>query len=268
MKEMFCINPEKQVIACNVSKQKRKSAEERHTYYHFCSLENLQKILNSKAIKFNNIENFTGYAEYERKNIMQEFWNLVFIACFTSKLDSDDMWEDFGDHNKGACIEFRCPEIFHRDVLDSNRLVEAFNIEKEMIGKFGFNKSSVLKSNMCCKPNVFTQPIVDVILTDINYYTQEPKDNVVSIGDNNALNLSTVSSYVPIKLADENETRMIGILRSTHEILMEKIAYLLVPIKLKDIKLHFGKKVNEKDQQYYFNLLQQLQDKEKMRGMD
>ena len=57
-----------------------------------------------------------------------------------------------------------------------------------MIGKFGFNKSSVLKSNMCCKPNVFTQPIVDVILTDINYYTQEPKDNVVSIGDNNALN--------------------------------------------------------------------------------
>ena len=61
---------------------------------------------------------------------------------------------------------------------------------------------------------------------------------------------------------------MIGILRSTHVVFMEKIDYLLVPIKLGDVKLHFGKKVNKKDQQYYFNLLQQLKDKEKVGGMD
>lgn len=61
---------------------------------------------------------------------------------------------------------------------------------------------------------------------------------------------------------DEYETRVIGILRSTTAVNMKAISYLLVPIKLKYVKLTFGKRVCKEDRERYLSLLTRLKNEE------
>ena len=56
--------------------------------------------------------------------------------------------------------------------------------------------------------------------------------------------------------------QVIGILRSTTTISMKPISYLLVPIKLKYVKLTFGKRVCKKDRERYSFLLTRLKNEE------
>ena len=259
--KMLFIDPQKQVIELNSNKNLRLNAESRTEYHHFCSLDSLENILYSKTIKFNNIGNFDGPSEYERKNVAPEFWGQVFVACLTNKANSEELWEDFGDNGHGVRIDFTFPSIFHIDIFDKKRLVQPIGLNGEHYGEFGFSISSVKHEGITCNPNQFTQPIVDIILTDIAY-TDCPKSSSVRIEDIRVLNLSNVSTEVPMRFWDEYETRVIGILRSTTAVNMKAISYLLIPIKLKYVKLTFGKRVCKEDRERYLSLLTRLKNEE------
>ena len=255
------IGSQRQVIQLDADETNRRNAESRNRYYHFCSLDTLDAILRSKALKFNNISNFVGTDEYERKNVAPEFWGQVFVACLTYKPKSTELWNDFGDNGKGARIEFAFPSFFHEDVFDVRRLVHAIGFDGEEHESLGFSISSITRRGLTCTPNKFTQPIVDISLMDVNY-TNTAKASSIYIDDEKALNISSVSTDVPCAFLDEYETRVRGILRCTHDVYMPPISYLLVPINLKYMSIMFGKKVGTEDRQYYSKMLEALKTSE------
>lgn len=258
--KMF-IDSHRQVIQLNYDMGSRIKAEGRNKYYHFCSLSTLDSILESRAIKLNNIGHFEGADEYERKNVEPEFWGQVFVACLTSEPRSKELWNDFGDNGRGVRIDFSFPSIFHTDVFDKKRLVRAFGTDGKEYVELGFAASTATHPSLTCNPNRFTQPIVDISLMDVNY-TNTAKASSIYIDDGKALNISSVSTDVPCAFLDEYETRVRGILRCTHDVYMPPISYLLVPINLKYMSIMFGKKVGTEDRQYYSKMLEALKTSE------
>lgn len=254
--KMF-IDSHRQVIQLNYDMGSRIKAEGRNKYYHFCSLSTLDSILESRAIKLNNIGHFEGTDEYERKNVEPEFWGQVFVACLTSEPRSKELWNDFGDNGRGVRIDFSFPSIFHTDVFDKKRLVRAFGTDGKEYVELGFAASTATHPSLTCNPNRFTQPIVDISLMDVTY-TDELQISHVFIDGKKALNMSSVSTGVPFSFWKEYETRVRGILRCTHDVCISKIAYLLVPINFKYVSLKFGKKVNREIRQHYLDRLDAL----------
>ncbi len=257
MTEKTFIDSQRQVTLLDNDSKSRMRAESRQEYFHFCKLSALEGILESKAIKFNNIENIYDANEYERKNVEPEFWGQVFVACLTQAPDSETLWDDFGDNGRGVRINFAFPSVFHIDVLDKKRLVRTFGADDKEYEELGFAASAVTFPSLTCNPNKFTQPIVDISLTDITY-TNEPKASYIFIDRQKALNISSVSTEVPSFLWDEYETRVRGVLRCTHDVCISKISYLLVPINFKYVSLTFGKKVNREKCQHYIDKLDAL----------
>lgn len=255
--EKLFLDPSSQVIQLDSNTNSRKVAESRKVYHHFCSLNTLGAILESRAIKFNSIGNYDGADEYERKNVAPEFWGQVFVACFTNRPNSNELWNDFGDNGKGVRIDFTFPSVFHEDVFDAKRLVRSFGFDGKEHEELGFAVSTVTHSGFTCNPNRFTQPVVEISLMDVAY-TDMPKSSTVFIEGKKALNITSASTEVPFKFWNEYETRVRGILRCTHEVCMSKISYLLVPIKFKYVSIAFGKKVKMEDRQYYSDMLEAL----------
>ena len=68
-------------------------------------------------------------------------------------------------------------------------------------------------------------------------------------------NISNIAKYVPTGYSPEMETRAIGVLRATHEVILSQIDYILLPINLSNIKLHFGRKVNAEEEKFYTEML-------------
>lgn len=254
--KMF-IDSHRQVIQLNYDMGSRIKAEGRNKYYHFCSLSTLDSILESRAIKLNNIGHFEGADEYERKNVESEFWGQVFVACLTSEPRSKELWNDFGDNGRGVRIDFTFPSIFHIDVFDKKRLVRAFGVDGKVCEELGFATGAVARFSPTCNPNRFTQPIVDISLMDVTY-TDAPTINHVFIDGDKALNMSSVSTEVPCSFWDEYETRVRGVLRCTRDVYISQISYLLVPINFKYVSLTFGKKVNREIRQHYLDRLDAL----------
>ena len=248
------LSPNLQVFQINSNLDNRKSAESRKVYHHFCSLNALEAILRSQAIKFNNIANFGGAGEYERKNVDPDFWGQIFIACLTNNLNSNELWNDFGDNGKGVRIDFTFSTVFHIDVLDEKRLVRSFGIDGKESKELGFSVSAVSRPGLTCNPNRFTEPIVDISLMDVAY-RNTPKIDHVFLKQGKALNMSSVSTEIPSMFQNECETRVRGILRCTQDVYIDKISYLLVPIKLKYMNVTFGKRVDEKVRRYYLDML-------------
>lgn len=255
--EKMFIDSRRQVIELYFDMDSRIVAESRNKYYHFCSLSTLDSILESRAIKLNNVGNFEGADEYERENIEPEFRGQVFVACLTNKPNSKVLWNEFGDNGRGVRIDFTFPSIFHIDVLDKKRLVRAFGVDGKECEELGFATSAVARFSPTCNPNRFTQPIVDISLMDVTY-TDTPKINHVFIDGEKALNISSASTEVPFSFWDEYETRVRGILRCTHDVCISKISYLLVPINFKYVSFTFGKKVSREKRQHYLDRLDAL----------
>lgn len=255
--EKMFIDSHRQVIQLNYDMGSRIEAESRNKYHHFCSLSTLDSILESRAIKLNNIGNFAGADEYERKNVEPEFWGQVFVACLTNNPDSKELWNDFGDNGRGVRIDFTFPSAFHIDVFDKKRLVRAFGTDGKEYVELGFAASAATHPSLTCNPNSFTQPIVDISLMDVTY-TDTPRISHVFIDGEKALNMSSVSTEVPFLFWDEYETRVRGILRCTHDVRISKISYLLVPINFKYVSLTFGKKVDRVKRQNYLDRLDAL----------
>lgn len=254
--KMF-IDSHRQVFQLNYDMGSRIKAEGRNKYHHFCSLSTLDSILESRAIKLNNIGNFEGADEYERKNVEPEFWGQVFVACLTYEPKSTELWNDFGDNGRGVRIDFSFPSISYTDVFDKKRLVRAFGTDGKEYVELGFAASTATHPSLTCNPNRFTQPIVDISLMDVTY-TDELQISHVFTDGKKALNMSSVSTGVPFSYWKEYETRVRGILRCTHDVCISKIAYLLVPINFKYVSLKFGKKVNREIRQHYLDRLDAL----------
>lgn len=263
-KEKICVDSNRQGIEITMDMSNRIKAESRVKYYHFCSLNTLKNILSSKALKLNNIENFQGVSAYEKESILQDFRGQIFIACLSSIAESEYMWENFGDNGSGVCLEFTFPKIFHDDVIDKSRLIQAISYDGKQIEELGFSISKAKYPSWTCNPNRVTSPIVEIQLSDVEY-ANTSAESTVFMNQQAALNLSTVSTTVPNRFYDEHETRVKGILRSTREVHIDRISYLLVPIKLEYMNLNFGDKVREEEKEYYLSQLVELQKIERQR---
>ena len=255
-KKIF-IDPCCQVTQIDFDIRNREKAESRNRYSHFCPLSSLNAILKTKAIKFNNISNFSGTDEYERKNVEPKFWGQIFIFCLTTDSESNEMWNDFGDDENGVRIDFNFQTNFLEDIFDSKRMVKTISTDGKELDEIGFATSTVSNRKFSCSPNKFTQPIADISMMDVAY-TDTPEDSHAFIDSTKVVNMSSVSTAVCSKFSDENETRVRCVLRCTHDVYMDKISYLLVPIKFKYISLEFGKKVEPEKRKYYSNILEKL----------
>lgn len=250
---MICVDSNKHVIEINgeeVLREKREMAEERKELYHYCKLSTLNSILDSKCLLLNNIKNLHDCEDYEQKGIDENFLGCVFISCMTHCKNSKNLWDVFGDGGKGAKLTFKSNGVFHDEIFDKKKAIRAYSNNDELLYEFGFNISSIKSKQLFCMPN-FSADIgitVDMILSDVIYSPSEPK-STFNINDNKYLNLSNVSRTVLQCLDDEFETRIIGILRSTKEVPIEDISYLLVPLNFDNFifDIEYGKKVKEKD---------------------
>lgn len=255
-KKIF-IDPCCQVTQIDYDIRNREKAESRNSYHHFCSLRSLDAILETRTVKFNNISNYSGDYEYERENVKPEFWGQIFIACLTRTPNSQKMWKRYGDDNKGVRIDYNFQTNFLEDVFDNKRMVKTFSTDGKELAEIGFATSTLSHPKFSCSPNKFTQPIADLSMEDV-VYTNTPEDSHVFIDGMKAMNMSSVSTAVASKCSDEDETRVKCVLRCTHDVYMDKISYLLVPIKFKYISLEFGKKVEPENRKYYSNILEKL----------
>ncbi len=255
MKNKVCVDSNKQCInyTDEKSKELRNRAEKRRELCHYCSLDTLKKILETRALLFNCIDNYTDSADdYERKWIDQEFRDIIFVSCMTHGEESQVLWDNFGDHEKGVKLTFETNGIFHEDLIDKEKYVEGYakreNENVKLAEKFA---GSISKMNqICCdwSVNLHSRIIAEIVLTDVQYDSQSWNSSQ-NIEGNKCLDLSTVARTVLSEYKDENETRMIAILRSVSKETIEKLSYLLVPLDFRkfELKREYGKYVNEED---------------------
>lgn len=128
-----------------------------------------------------------------------------------------------------------------------------------MVDEFGFNISSIAKPQLTCNPNFFTPVIADISLSDV-LYTNEPSTSTMKMDEDNYLNISNVSKTVLQKFNDEYESRLIAILRSTKEILLDDISYLLLPLDFSKFKfdVEFGRKAKSTDTVRIKNIIENM----------
>lgn len=237
----------------------RERAEERTELYHFCKLSNLYNILSTKSLLLSNLNSFSGSGEYEKSGIDTNFLGCVFISSLTHCKNSKNLWNDFGDNGRGVKLTFSYSGIFHDEVFNQAEKVKAYSKDKTLLAEYGFSVSCVKAKHFVCQPNYSTDIIVDLILSDVIYSNSEPV-STVCLNNDRLLNLSNVSRTVLKHFNDEFETRMIGILRSTKEICVADISYLLVPLDFSkfELNLEFGNKVKTEVRSKYISLLNNI----------
>jgi hypothetical protein len=253
---MICIDSRKQLIELGKNRTLIERAEERMELYHYTSLSALQKILEGKSLKFNNLNNYNMGDSYEKEGTDENSRGCVFISCMTHGKECKNMWQEFGDAKKGAKLIFKYKGVFHDVVFDKDRKVEAYSSNNILINKYGFSITNT-KSNQISISSKFNTDIkVELILSDVEYSHRIPNSMV----SEKYLNLSSVSKTVLTDFNDEFETRVIGILRSIKERYEEDIAYLLVPINFDNFKFEvkFGEQADAERRVQIEQLLNKL----------
>lgn len=144
--------------------------------------------------------------------------------------------------------------------MNKDKTAVGYSNAGEKICEFGYNLSSVKASKPTCIPNINTESILDIKLTDV-YYTNNPDSSSVYTENEKMANISNIAKYVPTWFSPELETRVIGVLRATHEVILSQIDYILLPINLSNIKLHFGRKVKTEEKEFYTEMLSQRRTK-------
>ena len=222
----------------------RIQAEQRKKLHHFCSLETLDRIISSRALKLNNICNISGNAQYEQDGIEASLLGSIFVSSLTRSIH---LWNEFGDNKRGAMITFSsCTEPLHKELIDATRYIEAYSAGQKLVAKYGFNISCVSQPKLFCNLNKPTSIFVDLNMTDVDYTNAEPNSSIQVDGKMNLI-LTNVARRVITPYITEEETRLVGILRSANEIIEKDIDYLLLPISFNKVstKVTFGKKVDK-----------------------
>ena len=223
----------------------RIQAEQRKKLHHFCSLKTLDSIISNHALKLNNICNIGGNAQYEKDGIDTSLLGSIFVSCLTR---STHLWNEFGDNKRGAMITFsNCVEPLHKELIDSTRYALAYNTEQKLVAEYGINVSCISQPKLFCNWNKPTSVFVDLKMTNVDYTNDEPNSSIRIEGNMN-LNLTNVARRVIAPYITEEETRLVGILRSANEIKEENIDYIMLPIDFNKVstKVTFGKKVDKK----------------------
>lgn len=230
----------------------RIQAEQRKKLHHFCSLDTLDRIISTHALKLNNICNIGGNAQYEKDGIETSLLGSIFVSCLTR---STHLWDEFGDNKRGAMITFsNYTEPLHKELIDTTKYIQAYNVEQKLVAEYGFNISCVSQPKPFCSLNKQTSIFVDLKMIDVDYTNNQPNSSILIDGKMN-LNLANVARRVITPYMAEEETRLVGILRSVNQIKVEKIDYILLPISFSKVstKVTFGKKV-DKTKKYEMSL--------------
>lgn len=251
---MIYIDSNKHLINYNdeLSKKLRISAEKRRELYHYCSVDTACKILESKKLLFRCINKFTQEDnQYERKWVDKNYRDIIFISCMTYGPESEKFWKYFADNDRGVRLTFKTKDIFHKSIIDCSNYIygyREYNKTQNYIAKFTPNISVFGKMFCNWNTHLHSDIVADIVLTDV-HYDDKPLNSINNIEDKKYLNLSTVSRTVTSDYQKEYETRMISILRSTKEICIENIDYLLVPLNFNNfnIDISYGRKTNEDD---------------------
>lgn len=237
----------------------RKRAESANELYHYCGLDALKEIINTGGLLFNCLYNFNGKGEYERKGLDENYQRTIFIACMTRSKNSKKMWKYKGNNGKGVKLVFHNDTAaIHDTIFDKTKMVDAYSSDGTKLYEFGFNISSFSKHQLTCDPNIFTDVIVDVSITDV-VYSDLIKDSNIIIENDNHLNLSTMSKTVVNKFQDQEETRCVAALRSAHEMQLCDIDHLIVPLSFVQprLSIEFGNRVSDAEKKEIDFLLEQ-----------
>lgn len=246
------VDSNRQVInySNDLSVKLRKCAEKRRELSHYCSIDIARKILQTKKLLFKCVNEYTSYADkYEKDWIDEEYREIIFLNCMTHGVESEDFWIDFADDGRGVKLTFHTKDIFHKEIIDTSRYIEGYNIKDKLCAYFA-SSVSCLGNVLCYNNNLSSDIISEIILTDV-HYDIKPLNTVYNINTRKYLDLSSISRVVRMDYEKEYETRMIAILRSTKPINIEALSYLLVPLNFTKIELNitYGNKVSEKEKQ-------------------
>ncbi len=139
-----------------------------------------------------------------------------------------------------------CTEPLHKELIDITRYIEAYSADQKLVAKYGFNISCVSQPKPFCNLNKPTSIFVDLKMTDVDYTNDKPNSSIQVDGKIN-LNLTNVARRVITPYITEEETRLVGILRSANEIKENDIDYIILPISFNKVstKVTFGKKVDK-----------------------
>ncbi|MFV0550491.1 MAG: hypothetical protein ACK5L6_01025 [Anaerorhabdus sp.] len=258
---MFVLEKDNHVIDCgNETKHLRIKAEERNVLYHYCSIDSLKSILNEKRLLLKCLNDYSEKGEYEKFGISNDYSKSIFISCFSSNGFFYKFWRYFADDSKGVKLEFGVKDAFHKEVFDFTKMAEAFIENGEVKYEFGFSISEQINnSRLSCDPNFFTKPIVDIILTDA-IYRKNLKKPILKYRNFEYLNLSEISRQVVDNYKWQDESRIIGILRTTETKVLEDISYIKMPLDFRNTKMYikFGKRVSKVDRDEIINIINHL----------
>lgn len=247
---MIIVDSNRQVIdySNDLSIKLRKCAEKRRELSHYCSIDVARKILQTQKLLFKCVNEYTSYADkYEKDWIDEEYRKIIFLNCMTHGVESEDFWIHFADDGHGVKLTFRTKDIFHKEIIDTSKYIEAYNSKDEVCDYFA-SSISCLGNCFSYNSNLSSDIITEILLTDVNYDIK-PLDTVYNINAQKYLDLSSISRVVKMDYEKEYETRMIAILRSTKPIAIKYLSYLLVPLDFRkvDLKITYGNKVTEKE---------------------
>lgn len=226
----------------------RENAEKRKKIYHYCPIEKAIEILKTRSLLLKCIKDYDKGASYERQGVNQEFEKIIFVSCFSHEDDEREMWEEFADNATGVKFSFYGKNILDAGMIDYNRKIGAYDKNQQLQYTFGYYSSSAKESRLFADVKHSSEVVARLILSDVEYAKSIP-NSLIYVGDKKGLNISTVSCTVLDRFINENETRIIGILQSTHRVELADISYLLLPLDFNSSKItvEFGELCKSED---------------------
>jgi len=95
----------------------KKDANKKSKYYHFTTLEALEKIVSSNSFRFSSLSIVKDPFEHNR---LDNLWKKkVFVFCLTEEM-SEDMWKQYGDNANGVCLEVSKDTLCNIKIIDEN----------------------------------------------------------------------------------------------------------------------------------------------------
>ena len=132
---MIFVDSNRQVIdySNDLSVKLRECAEKRRELFHYCSIDVARKILQTQKLLFKCVNEYTSYADkYEKDWIDEEYREIIFLNCMTHGAESEEFWSYFADDGHGVKLTFRTKDIFHKEIIDTSKYIEGYNIKDEV----------------------------------------------------------------------------------------------------------------------------------------
>lgn len=230
----------------------RISAIARKQYSHFTSLNNALDILINQRMKAITIKKH----QCETAGYSTEVAERKFSISFSHDLKEHEhkgMFNAFGYKDKGCEITFIVEdyEKFDDVFLNKNEYVKLFDNKKNYINAVLCIENFPLVVNYAEGKNFSIS--IRTFFADVKYVDEIKNENNMFMGQN----ILNIPQLIDEKYKYQNETALTFSINKTSQIKEGKISeieYMLVKIcieKIKQIKIKFGKKVNEDEERKF-----------------